>query len=105
MPKISGNLNKNNELSILRWADGEGVYGTHNERGSYQELIVLANERPIRMAHSNATGEPLLSNGSLGADIIRLAAGDGFVPHTHPGDHLLIVLAGQGTITCQEPHS
>jgi quercetin dioxygenase-like cupin family protein len=51
------------------------------------------------MVHSNATGEELVSNGLLGAGIIRLAAGDGFVPHTHSGDHLLIVVGGLGTIT------
>lgn len=35
----------------------------------------------------------------LGADIIRLGAGERFQPHTHAADHLLIVLGGQGTIT------
>lgn len=55
--------------------------------------------RAAQMAHSNATGQGLVTNGKLGADLIRLEAGDGFVPHTHPGDHLLIVLGGQGTIT------
>ena len=34
----------------------------------------------------------------MGADVIRVPAGYGFAPHTHPGDHLLIVLAGSGTI-------
>jgi hypothetical protein len=35
----------------------------------------------------------------LGGDIVRVPAGGGFVPHTHPGDHILIVLGGRGTIT------
>jgi mannose-6-phosphate isomerase-like protein (cupin superfamily) len=50
------------------------------------------------MADSRATGEGMASNGYLGGDVIRLAAGDAFAAHTHPGDHLLIVLAGEGTI-------
>jgi quercetin dioxygenase-like cupin family protein len=40
-----------------------------------------------------------MTNGHIGVDLIRLEAGDGFVPHTHPGDHLLIVVGGSGTIT------
>ncbi|MHA2028831.1 MAG: cupin domain-containing protein [Candidatus Kariarchaeaceae archaeon] len=50
------------------------------------------------MKNSNATGDPLVSNGLLGGDIIHLKAGDSFVPHTHPGDHLLIVVGGLGTV-------
>jgi hypothetical protein len=50
------------------------------------------------MTDTLATGEPVVSNGLLGADIIRVPAGAGFSPHTHPGDHMLFVLAGTGTI-------
>jgi quercetin dioxygenase-like cupin family protein len=77
---------------IVRWAEDAGF-------GERQMLAVALAPRAIRMPRSNATGEPLVSNGQLGADIIRLAAGDGFVPHTHPGDHLLIVVGGLGTLT------
>jgi quercetin dioxygenase-like cupin family protein len=80
-------------LRIVRWASDLGMAGE-------QLLGVALGQRQAKMAHGNATGEALVSNGSLGADIIRLAAGDGFVPHTHPGDHLLIVVGGLGTITC-----
>ena len=52
------------------------------------------------MAHApGASGEGLVSNGDLGVDMIQVAAGTGFEPHTHPGDHILIVVAGEGTIT------
>jgi hypothetical protein len=40
-----------------------------------------------------------VSSGQLGADVIRLGAGEGFATHTHPGDHLLFILAGEGTIS------
>lgn len=80
-------------LEIVRWARDLGLNGE-------QALGIDLGERPVQLAHSNATGEGLVSNGVLGADVIRLAAGDGFVPHTHPGDHLLIVVGGRGTITC-----
>jgi quercetin dioxygenase-like cupin family protein len=79
------------DLAIVRWASDLGVNGA-------QLLGVGTGERPTPLAHSNATGEALVSRGMLGADVIRLAAGTGFVPHTHPGDHLLIVIGGQGTI-------
>jgi quercetin dioxygenase-like cupin family protein len=80
-------------LKRARWSVDLGITGD-------QLLGVDLSVRPIPVAHSHATGEALVSNGLLGADIIRLAAGDGFVPHTHPGDHLLIVIGGEGTITC-----
>lgn len=81
------------DLRIVSWADSE--IGADLTR-----LIVAHGERPVAMhgAH-RATGRSLVSNGDLGADIIRLAAGAGFAPHTHPGDHLLAVIAGEGTIT------
>ena len=80
-------------LSIVEWARDLG--GTNEQ----QLLGIDTGLRTLAMAHSNATGQGLVSINTLGADIVRLAAGDGFVPHTHPGDHLLIVLAGQGTVT------
>jgi mannose-6-phosphate isomerase-like protein (cupin superfamily) len=82
------------DLKVVRWASDVGV----GEPGE-QVLRVALGARPVPLAHSNATGEKLVSNGFLGGDIIRLGAGDGFVPHTHPGDHLLVVVGGRGTIT------
>ncbi|PZT72933.1 cupin domain-containing protein [Streptomyces sp. AC1-42W] len=51
------------------------------------------------MHGADSTGLGLVSNGTVGADVIRLPAGASFPPHTHPGHHLLVVLGGQGTIT------
>lgn len=82
-------------LRIVRWAQDEGV----DEAGGRQLLGVDLGPREVAMAHSTATGSDLVSNGTLGADVIRLGPGEGFVPHTHPGDHLLIVIGGEGTIT------
>lgn len=92
---MSNILNAEGLLNIVEWAEDEGFAGYE----PYQGLAVYTGPRRSLMAHANATGEGLVSNGKLGADIIRLAAGDGFVPHTHPGDHLLIVIAGHGTMT------
>lgn len=86
-------LNSDSSLKIVEWASDLGTID------GQQTLGIDLGIRPSRMRHSKGTGEGLVSNGYLGADIIRLAAGDGFVPHTHPGDHLLIVIGGQGTIT------
>jgi quercetin dioxygenase-like cupin family protein len=80
-------------LPIARWGVG------HERDDKEQQLCVDLRERPVKMAHSVATGQALVSNGQLGCDLIRLGAGQGFVPHTHPGDHLLIVLGGKGTVT------
>lgn len=82
-------------LRIVRWA----CDGAVDESTGRHRLEVDLGPRPVRMAHSTATGEGLVSNGFLGADVIRLGPGEGFVPHTHPGDHLLVVVGGLGTIT------
>lgn len=78
-------------LTIDRWAMDPTAGGTAT-------ISVATGPRPFRVANSDATGEPLVSNGQLGADIIHLAAGSAFTPHTHRGDHLLIVIAGEGTV-------
>lgn len=80
-------------LAIARWAHGR-------VNGSATNLVVGHEPRSVPMPGTlSATGEPLVSNGLLGADVVRLPAGAGFAPHTHPGDHVLIVVAGRGTIT------
>jgi quercetin dioxygenase-like cupin family protein len=55
--------------------------------------------RPVAMHGANASGLGLVSNGIIGADLIRLPGGAGFPPHTHPGHHILVVVGGRGTIT------
>lgn len=87
-------------LRIVRWAEDDGiltsVVGGADEG---QQLLVPDERGEYDMAHSDAHGDALVSNGELGVDLIRVDAGDGFVPHTHPGDHILIPVYGSGTIT------
>lgn len=81
-------------LRLVDWATpGAGL------DGRLSVLNIDLGPRSIPMQHSPASGDPLVSNGFLGVDLIRVPAGTGFAPHTHPGDHLLIVVGGQGTIT------
>jgi len=83
-----------NPVTQCEWAVDLGV------DGSSQRLAVDVTPGPTRIAKTEAaTGRSLLSNGYLGADLIHVPAGEGFAPHTHPGDHLLFVLGGYGTIT------
>lgn len=51
------------------------------------------------MAHSSAHGDALVSNGRLGVDFIRVDPGEGFVPHIHQGDKILIPVYGHSMIT------
>jgi quercetin dioxygenase-like cupin family protein len=81
-------------LTICDWAIAEGI-----EHG-IQHLGIDMSPGQIRVPKTRAaTGRSLLSNGYIGADLLQIPAGEGFAPHTHPGDHLLFVLGGQGTIT------
>jgi quercetin dioxygenase-like cupin family protein len=48
---------------------------------------------------ADATGLPLHSNGHLGVDMLSVPPNAQFPIHTHPGDHLLLCLEGEGTIT------
>lgn len=73
-------------------------WGTVPDDPNAEPIHISLAARAVEVARSVATGEPLVSNGALGADVIRLAAGTGFTPHTHEGDHLLIVIGGLGTL-------
>ncbi|WP_432145496.1 cupin domain-containing protein [Streptomyces sp. bgisy084] len=80
-------------LLICDWAADLGLDGTT------QQLGITVAPGPTRVSKTDdATGRSLLSSGHVGADILHVPAGSGFAPHTHPGDHLLFVLAGTGTI-------
>ena len=81
------------DLLFASWANDAGL----DSNG--QRLSVSLGTLPVRMAHSQATGKGLITNGRMGSDLIRLQAGDCFQPHTHPGDHLLVVVGGLGTVT------
>lgn len=87
-PRRSNFLEPDGTLRIVSWAD-------RIDRGA---LRVSDGERSRAMQGYMATGDALVSNGHLGADVIRCAAGGGFAPHAHIGDHLLFVVAGEGTI-------
>lgn len=78
---------------VRDWAEDGGM------QDSRQWLAVDVKPGPTKVLKTrSATGRSIASNGFLGADILHLPAGDGFDPHTHPGDHLLFVLAGKGTV-------
>ena len=80
-------------LDIVTWAKS-------SMSDDHTDLRIEHGELPVRMHGAlAATGTGLVSNGAVGADLIRLPARAGFVPHTHPGHHILIVVAGVGTIT------
>lgn len=75
--------------------DSDPLRGVYEAEG----VAVDGRERPVPMYGTKATGQPMVSNGHLGVDLIRVPAGEGFAPHTHPGDHLLIAIRGEGTVT------
>lgn len=89
-PRRDGYLSPDGSLRVVDW----GQRGT-----APGDIRVSTGERPSRMEGTLATGQGLVTNGHLGADVIRCAAAGGFAPHTHIGDHLLLVVAGEGTIT------
>lgn len=88
----SSPLTPTGALRMVKWAEMQFT-------GDDTQLNVSERRLPVAMPNSPATGLPMVSNGALGADMIRLAAGTGFAPHTHHGDHLLIPIAGEGTIS------
>lgn len=82
-------------LKIVDWA-----LPIHGATWGGDELLAIDTDaRSTPMAHTEATADPLVTNGALGVDFVRVPAGGGFAPHTHPGDHLLIIVAGFGTVT------
>lgn len=79
-------------IQISRWA----------KLDSSNSLIVESGVRPIPMCNSDGTGEPLLKIDSFGADVIRFGANEGVMNHTHEGDHILIVIKGEGFVECNK---
>lgn len=59
----------------------------------------LLPEHGVDVHGAPARGVAMLTNGHLGADLLHVAAGNQFPVHTHPGDHLLYVVSGRGTIS------
>ncbi|MBO0819247.1 MAG: cupin domain-containing protein [Nocardiopsaceae bacterium] len=56
-------------------------------------------ETGVEVFGADALGVPVHSNGHLGCDVLRVPPHGGFPIHTHPGDHLLLCLDGEGSIT------
>jgi len=54
------------------------------------------------MPNSDATGQPLVSYNGFGADLIRFEDNESVQKHTHEGDHILFVLAGEGIVEYYE---
>lgn len=69
MQKVSSKLQKRNYGEVGEW------FSMHGSRG---------------------LGMPLVKNGNFGADILSFAPGDSTELHTHPGDHILFVVEGNG---------
>jgi quercetin dioxygenase-like cupin family protein len=63
------------------------------------EVVQSSGKLPIKIPGVDAHGESLFSNGKLGVDMIQLAPHQAFPLHTHPADHLLFIVAGEGTVT------
>jgi quercetin dioxygenase-like cupin family protein len=80
-------------LKIAQWAEGAVEPGQTKLTISHEALPVQLHGAPA------ASGEEMVTNGMIGADLLRVPAGTGFEPHTHPGHHVLIVVGGIGTIT------
>lgn len=51
-----------------------------------------------KMHNSDACGIPLLLHGKFGMDVLTFPAGGCVKDHTHPGDHILIVMSGTGYV-------
>jgi quercetin dioxygenase-like cupin family protein len=81
---MSDYLNDDGSLRIEQWA---------------KVMVPELADAMVPMYGTAAVAKSLVSNGQLGLDLVRIAAGRGFEPHTHPGDHLLICVEGLGTIT------
>lgn len=67
-----------------------------------EDAAGIVTELGVPVHGAPATGLGLHSNGHLGADILHVPAGKQFPVHTHPGDHLLLCLVGEGTISVGE---
>lgn len=76
------------ELQVAKWADADGNGVISFSGGALQ----------YKMCNSDGTGMPLLKYKDFGADIIRFAAEEGVMNHTHEGEHILFVIKGYGLV-------
>lgn len=76
-----------------------GVRYVHPKLRIIDVFADLTAPLEVKVLKSDATGRPLLTNGKLGVDMLYLPPGYAFPLHTHPGDHLLLIVQGTGTVT------
>jgi quercetin dioxygenase-like cupin family protein len=68
------------------------------------ELIVKninelgAEPAPLEVHGAPARAHALFTNGHLGGDLLVVEPNSRFPLHTHPGDHLLLIVAGDGGV-------
>lgn len=88
-------------LADLRLAPGEGIEDVRARMDPERVADVLGVRKDGRLdaPDVHAFGEKLLTNGTLGVDLLVVPPGAGFPPHIHPGHHLLLCLTGRGTFT------
>lgn len=53
---------------------------------------------PLAVHDAPARAHALVTNGFLGADLLLVEPGGRFPLHTHPGDHLLLIVEGAGGV-------
>lgn len=97
-PDPSGHVHEHEHDSV----DALRALGLDIHRWGYRDpsgLIRPYSDLPVPMYGAPASGLGLAGGDALGVDLINVRAGGGFSPHTHPGDHLLIIVAGRGTVT------
>lgn len=70
-----------------------------SEKLQIARFVQPPGKLPVQMAKSDGTALRLLKRGPFGADLIRFAPGQGVATHTHPGDHVLVVVSGSGWLT------
>jgi quercetin dioxygenase-like cupin family protein len=58
----------------------------------------------LSMHGSTALGASLVKNGKFAADILAFDAGQKTEPHTHPGNHILFVVEGEGWLIFNGQH-
>lgn len=63
------------------------------------ELALAKPDNAVPVVGADALGTNVATNGKLGADILWVPSNASFPIHTHPGDHLLMCLDGEGTIS------
>lgn len=58
----------------------------------------------LSMHGSTALGAPLVKQGAFAADILSFELGQRTEPHTHPGNHILFVVEGDGWLIFDGEH-